>query len=151
MPPRRYDNVIIPNRCKAAYHLKTGPHTPAGKPSSEKDAGQDSPSAARRAKSAKIVPETNFTHKASPPAGVAKRVDIVLTGRAILALHIHSISHSPLPLSPTPSRDKVRVVLGWVIGRPAQTDSATPQPERPSRCGDGLLHRLDLTTAGSGG
>jgi hypothetical protein len=28
--------------------------------------------------------------------GVAKRVDIVLTGRAILALHIHSVSHSPI-------------------------------------------------------
>jgi hypothetical protein len=28
--------------------------------------------------------------------GVAKRVDIVLTGQAILALYIHSISHSPM-------------------------------------------------------
>jgi len=38
----------------------------------------------------------NFTNSASLLIlpGVAKGVDIVLTGRAILALHIHSISHS---------------------------------------------------------
>ncbi|GEM_PF-6720619 len=52
--------------------------------------------------------------------GVAKRVDIVLTGRAILALQIHSISHSRVVWTDCPAPDTIGNVM------PAEGGATSP-------------------------